>query len=421
MSATVTHRVSLKRFLFIVVLALAGSAVLVPGAVAGNFDEQRMGCAGEDPATCPTGTEFQAYTMPIELLGDEDEICAVYTVASGQLPPGLSVRSDEAKITGTPTRAGTYEFYLNVAYNRETSCQFKNPSDDRFVIRINPGTPPPPSLPKLTIGPETTLPATRGTSYTLAMTASLADSKTWSIASGALPPGLTLNPSSGLISGSPSAAGSFFFTIQAFINPQQTDTKTLGIHVREPVSITASAGLDDEASRLARTEVGVAFEESLVVAGGLGPYTYTVTGELPEGIDYDQTTGELIGRAEVAGTYRFGVAVVDAEGRRDSFAARILVAERLAIVTKSLPKGKVGKRYRARLKAVGGVPEVSWRIKRGPLPRGIRFDRLTGTFQGTPTKAGRWLVTVELRDELGVKARTNVVISIGLAPKLRKR
>jgi len=124
--------VRLSRILLLAALALVAAIVVVPGAVAGNFDEQRMGCAGEDPAICPTGTTGQPYSIPIELLGDEDEQCAVYSVSSGSLPPGIGINSD--RISGTPTQAGTYNFFLTVTYNREASCPFKNPSDDPFRI-----------------------------------------------------------------------------------------------------------------------------------------------------------------------------------------------------------------------------------------------------------------------------------------------
>ena len=100
----------LKRLLVVVLLGLAGAVLLVPGASAGNFDEERMGCTGEDPGICPAGTTDAPYVIPIELLGDEDEQCAVITVSGGSLPPGLAVESDAMRISGTPTQAGTFDF-----------------------------------------------------------------------------------------------------------------------------------------------------------------------------------------------------------------------------------------------------------------------------------------------------------------------
>ena len=148
MSATVARRVSLSKRLLLAVLAMAVvSVVLVPGAGAGNFDEEKMGCAGENPATCPTGTQHQPYSLKIYLLWRLRTLgCATFHHTSGTFPPGLSI-SDEGFISGTPTQAGKYQFYLTVRFDKEpqcleTCCRSRS-SDDEFIIKINPGAPPP--------------------------------------------------------------------------------------------------------------------------------------------------------------------------------------------------------------------------------------------------------------------------------------
>jgi Putative Ig domain len=422
MSGTVADRVSLKRLLFIVVLALGASAVFVPGAAAGNLDEEKMGCTGEAPATCPTGTVGQPYSLTLYVVPPndgrgEDFGCATFRF-NGSYPPGLTI-SDEGYITGTPTEAGIFDFFLEVRLNKEAfcaeTCGSKCLSDDRFIIRINPGVPP---VPKLTIGPEQSgVPqGTTGTPYSLQMTANLPDAKMWSV-SGSLPPGLAINQTTGLISGTPTTAGSYSFTVQATIDAQRTDTKSLTIVVRAPLAITAGSRPFENGTRTARTEVGLPFSANFAASGGVAPYTWTQNGTLPEGIEFDATDGSLIGAAEVAGTYRFTVTVTDSEARRVTYAGTIAVAERLAIVSKRMKRGRVGRLYRSQLASTGGVAPVTWRIKQGPLPRGIRFDRSTGSFAGIPTKAGIWVVTVESIDSLRVKATSNVVFVIARALK----
>ena len=76
----------------------------------------------------------------------EDFGCATYGVSSGQFPPGLSI-SDEGMISGMPTQAGTFSFYLTARYDRQPSCPFKSPSDDFFTISMNPGAPTTPTAP----------------------------------------------------------------------------------------------------------------------------------------------------------------------------------------------------------------------------------------------------------------------------------
>jgi hypothetical protein len=413
--------VGLKRLSLLVVLAAALAVIVVPGASAGKFDQARMGCTGESPATCPAGTVGTPYSLPVVLQDDDPWSCAVFSVSSGALPPGLSLTpyaSDEtkaARITGTPTTPGTYRFYISYIANREPSCAAtcgnKCQSDDEFIIPINPGAP---ALPKLTLGPESTAVATTSTPYSLQMTASVPDAKTWSISSGSLPPGLAIDPSTGLISGTPTTAGTYSFTVYAKVNADtRSDAKALQIVVRDP--LTVSAG-DPFVSQRAVGEVSVPFDATIAATGGFGTYTWSVTtGTMPPGLEL--VDGAISGTPTTAGSYAFVASVTDAEGRKASYTARIVVAEKLSISTLLLRPGKVGKLYTAKLKTLGGVKPTSWRLFRGPLPKGIRFDRFLGTLSGTPKKAGRYRVTFEATDALGVVSKRT--LSVIVAPSLK--
>jgi hypothetical protein len=407
--------VGLKRLLFLVALAAVMSLGLASSAPAGNFDEQRMGCSGENPGTCPTGTTGVPYSIPIELLGDEDEACAVYSVSSGSLPPGLTVNSDGARIQGTPTQAGGYDFFLTVTYNREASCPFKNPSDDSFRININPG------LAKLTLGPEQSGvgPATVGVAYSLQMTASVADPKTWTINSGTLPPGLALDANTGLISGTPTTAGSYSFEVRAKMNADtRTDTKALAIVIRDPVALAASDPFDTR--QRAPSEVSVPFQAMLTASGGAGTYTWALAGgSLPAGLTL--ADGAIAGTPTTAGVYPFAVTATDAEGRVATYAGRITVAPRLTVSTLLVRPGRVGKLYRSTLRTVGGVKPTTWSVVRGPLPRGVRLARTTGRLSGIPKKAGVFRVRFEATDELEVVAAKTFRIVIAPAPKPKKK
>jgi large repetitive protein len=406
--------VGLKRLLFLMVVAATMSLGLASSAPAGNYDEQAMGCTGQDPGICPTGTEGQPYSIPIELTGDEDEGCDVHKVDSGTFPPGLTVNSDAARIEGTPTQAGSYRFYLEVTlFTCSYPCGSKCESQDEFVININAG------LAKLTIGPEATTPGTTGAPYSLQMTASVPDAKTWTVTSGTLPPGLALDASTGMISGTPTAAGQFDFQVLAKVNSDtRTDTKSLAIVVRDPVAIAGSEPFTEV--RRAQSEVSAPFEAMLVASGGTGTYTWALTsGILPTGLTL--ADGAIAGIPTEAGAYPFIATVTDSEGRIANYPGRIVVAEKLAVATLLLRRGKVGKRYGWKVRTLAGVKPVMWRILRGPLPRGIRFDRTTGILSGIPKRPGRYRVAFEATDVLGITAAKTLRIDVAAAPKPKKK
>jgi Putative Ig domain len=58
------------------------------------------------------------------------------------------------------------------------------------------------------------------------------------------------------------------------------------------------------------------------------------------------------------------------------------------------------------------VKPAAWGIFRGPLPRGIRFDRTLGTLAGTPRTPGRYRVTFEATDALGVVSKKTLTILV---------
>ena len=319
-------------------------------------------------------------------------------------------------ISGTPTEAGSFRFFLTVKLDREQSCQdtcgSKCSSDDEFVININQG------LAKLTLGPEATAPATVSTPYSLQMTATVAEPKTWSISSGALPAGLAIDASTGLISGTPSAAGQFDFTVLAKMNGDaRSDTKALGIVVREQVGIAGSEPFTT--ARRAVTEVSLTFDALLAATGGTGTYTWSLTsGALPPGLTL--ADGAISGTATTAGVYRFTATATDSEARVANYPATIVVAAKLAVSTLLLRPGTVGKLYAAKVATLGGVKPAAWRIFRGSLPRGVRFDRTTGRLLGIPTRPGRYRVTFEATDAFGVVAKKTLMIIVAAAPAPRK-
>ncbi|MBA3375204.1 MAG: putative Ig domain-containing protein [Actinobacteria bacterium] len=325
----------------------------------------------------------------------------IVKVDSGELPPRLSLTADGV-VSGIPTQPGTWSFWISIK-DDPTDKPWCNPmsAEREFTIKVIAG---------LVIGPESAGPGIVGVPYSLPMTATLSEPKTWSIAAGALPPGLTLGTSSGLISGAPTTVGSYAFTVRAVVDAARSDTKSLTIDVRRPVTIAASTPFAAQ-TRLARAEVGLAFGASLGATGGSGTYTWSLaSGTLPLGVAL-AVSGAISGRPSAAGVYRFTVAVADTEGRTATYEGTLLVAERLAIVTQRLRPAKVGSPYRSKLAVSGGVNPKSW-SKRGVLPPGFVFDRTLGVLSGTPRKAGVYRIRVDLVDALGARSTRTLVVLV---------
>ncbi len=414
-----------RLFVVALLVALSACVAFVPRASAGDFaDGPCFDSNGPDTATCPAGTTGSQYSVTI--LPKEGAGCGAaspqeWTVSSGAIPPGLTFSSNGtagAVISGIPTQAGNFTFYITVhnPYKEDppgTIVCNGDFSDKKFTIPIIPG------LPKLTLGPESTAKGTTGTPYSLQMIASVPDAKTWSITSGTLPPGLAINASSGLISGTPTTAGTYDFTVFAKVNADsRSDTKALEIVVRDPLRITGTEPFTT--TRHAVSEVGAPFEATLGASGGFGTYTWSLSsGELPPGLDL--ADGSISGTPTAAGSYAFTATVTDAEGRTANYPARVSVAERIAITTVLFRPAKVGKLFGAKLKTLGGVKPTAWRITLGPLPRGVRFDRTTGILAGIPKKAGRYRVTFEVTDSLGIVATKRLRLTVIPVAVVRKK
>lgn len=142
----------------------------------------------------------------------------------------------------------------------------------------------------------------------------------WSIASGSLPAGLSLNSSTGVISGTPTSAGTSNFTVQVTDNNSNTDTQALSITINATISPTITT------TTLPDVTEGTSYSQTLSATGGTTPYTWSIaSGTLPAGLSLNSSTGEISGTTTTAGTSNFTVQVTDNNSNTDTQALSITV------------------------------------------------------------------------------------------------
>ncbi len=134
---------------------------------------------------------------------------------------------------------------------------------------------------------------------------------TWAVVSGSsLPPGLSLNATAGVISGTPTTGGSYTTQIQVTdsSSPARVAITSFSLTVAYPaISVTTAS--------LPAGVVGTAYSQTLAAAGGNGTYTWSVVnGTLPGGLTLDAATGILSGTPTTAASSSFTVQVADTAG-----------------------------------------------------------------------------------------------------------
>ena len=128
----------------------------------------------------------------------------------------------------------------------------------------------------------------------------------WSVSSGSLPGGMTLDSASGTIGGAPAASGSYSVEVQVRDNLGSTVKRTLSLLVSAVSAVAIST------SALPAAASGMDYAASLAAAGGVAPYTWSLaSGSLPPGLILGAVTGQISGVPSAEGTYDFTVGVTD--------------------------------------------------------------------------------------------------------------
>ena len=310
-----------------------------------------------------------------------------YAVTAGALPAGVTL-GDTGVLAGDPRESGAYAFTVTVTdsspggpytASRDFQLQAQQP-----VISFEPNT---------WFGD-----GDQGQPYraSFRIVGEHTDPVAYAVAGGALPPGLQLS-ADGVISGIPTEAGDFTFTMSLTDSTRSvpgvaTDTLHLSI-------LPSQVSFGPET--LPPAVVGTLFQQDFVGQGGVGPYSYRVVGgALPPGLLVEY--GRLYGVPTTAGSYAFTVELTDEIGATYQRAYTLDVS--VAAISHDpavLPAVTAGRYYSESLsyRSHGGIAPYHYRLAPGmTLPAGMQFSEQDGTLSGTTTDVGRFDLVVDVTD-----------------------
>lgn len=258
-------------------------------------------------ATLPNGTAGSPYTSTQLTYTGGGTGTVAWLQTSGSLPSGITL-SGSGLLSGTPANVSagnTYTFGVTVTVGTQTSAPVQ------FTITIYP----------LPVVATTALPnGNVGASYSqqLAYTGGNGGTVSWAIVSGSLPmaSGLSLNTSSGLISGAPTTATSYSFSVAVTVGPQTSAPQAFTLTVNNMLVTSGSTAVG---------EVGLPFSFHLTAQGGTPPYTWMLTGgsaPLPIPLSLNAATGVITGTPSTAVGSPFTGIVVQAKDTLGSTATQ---------------------------------------------------------------------------------------------------
>src|SRR5713226_7062402 len=266
------------------------------------------------PAALSNATQGTPYSVTFSATGGTPPYSFAVDTSS-VLPPGLSL-TPGGILNGTPTTSGSFQFGIVVS---DSSCR------TTWNMTLNVSATAPPPCPQITIAPSLLSNATQGTPYSVTFSATGGTPPySFALGSGSLPPGMSF--AGGVLSGTPTASGTFQFAIVVTdsIGCSTTWNMTLNVSATAPPpcpQITIAP------SFLSNATQGTPYSVTFSATGGTPPYSFAVdtSSVLPAGLSLTPG-GVLSGTPTTSGSFQFGIVVSDSASCRTTWNMTLNVA-----------------------------------------------------------------------------------------------
>ncbi len=234
----------------------------------------------------------------------------------------------------------------------------------------------------------------RGVSTSLTVSATDSDGDTLTYSASGLPTGLSINTSTGVISGTPTVQGTYSVTVGVSDGQGGSDSKSFTWTITGHAP--ALSAISNQSS-----QVGVSTSLSVSAADSDGDtLTYSASG-LPTGLSINTSTGVISGTPTVQGTYSVTVGVSDGQGGSDSKSFTwTITGHAPALSAISNQSSQVGVSTSLSVSAADSDGDTLTYSASG-LPTGLSINTSTGVISGTPTVEGSYNVTVGVSDSHG--------------------
>lgn len=337
-------------------------------------------------STLPQGSLNVLYSTTFSATGG----VTPYTwTAPGGTPPGLFLDTNSGVLSGTPVQEGLFNFNVQV---RDASNQIQLRSFSLAVGNV------------LNIMNASLKNGIVNTFYEEIFSAAGGTIPyQWTLQSSP-PPGLSLNPLSGQLNGTPTLAGTFNVTVKV--------TDANGLFATRSYSVTINPSFSITNETLPVATVGANYDLTFNAAGGTAPYFWSLTGSPIPGLTLNIITGSLNGIPTTAGTFNFTIIATDSFGLTAQKQFTLTVGQGLRISPDTIPNATVGIAYQQTFSAAGGTTPYSFTIT-GNVP-GLALDPATGVFRGMPTQAGTYNFTIrgtDVSNLAGTRSYTLTVIA----------
>jgi uncharacterized protein YjdB len=348
------------------------------------------------PVIAVTGVTLDKSALSLNV-GDTETLTATVAPDNAANKAVTWTTNDETKVSVengvvTAVAAGTATITVTTKDGEKTdTCSVT-------ITAVSVGTAP-------TITTSTLPGGTRGTAYNRTVTATGDAPITWSVESGTLPTGLSLAPTTGVISGTPTTTATSTFTVKA-ANAIGSDTKQLSITISSPYTGPTTTAPTITTASLPNGTAGTAYSQT-VTATGTTPFSWSVTvGTLPTGLSLAPTTGVISGTPTTEGTSTFTVRASNSAGNNTK---QLSITIATAGVTPDLPgtitvSPNSGVTTGTELTATySGSETVSYQWKKDGSNVGANSNKYT------PTAEGSYTVTVSAA---GYNSKTSAVVNV---------